>query len=453
MRDGSPGADSQDEAVRLRRELELARREAAQWKRTAETSESMSVHSKRVMLRTQEDLKRTISELKRASFEAEQASRAKSRFMAIMSHELRTPLNGIIGSLDCLLRGSLAPDQRDLADVMHQSSTALLEIIDDILDFSKIAAGKMTIESTPFHLPELVRGVVAMFRSSAGSKGLELRYEAGPAACRWVVGDPSRLRQVLANLVGNAIKFTAEGTVEVRLDPGSRPESARFSVGDTGVGIAPDALEKIFDMFLQEDTSTRRRFGGTGLGLAISRQLVDLMGGQIGVESTVGLGSTFHFEIPLPETEEPRARKPTVPDEDRPPSSGSQRFRRVLVVDDNPINRLVAQRILTKLGIESIIAVDGEDAVHRAREASFDLVFMDCSMPRMDGYEATRAIRALPGPVSRVPIVAMTALALAGDREKCLAAGMDEYLSKPIRVRDVEGILDELSARSAPVGA
>lgn len=433
------------ELGRLRKELRHARRDATQWRRIAETSESMSTQSKRVMLRTQEDLERTIAELEEATRDAQLASEAKGRFLAVMSHEIRTPLNGILGTLELIERTRLDRDQGELVQVVHDSSVALLRIVNDVLDFSKLEADAVTLEREPFDVRACLRDVVRTFRSSAIGKGVDLAAAWTDEVPEYVVGDVGRLRQVILNLVGNAVKFTSEGRVDLTMKAGGAPGRVRFEVADTGIGISSDAIARIFDVFTQEDTSTTRRFGGTGLGLAISRRLVHRMGSRIEVDSEVGRGSRFSFELDLPAAE--TAPIVAARGETRVRQSGpvEHRFRRALVADDNAVNRLIAGRILEALGVAVETASDGDEAVRRVRDEAFDVVLMDCSMPAMDGYAATRAIRSLDGDAKAVPIVAMTAYALEGDREKCIAAGMNEYLAKPIRIQDMESVLRALA--------
>ncbi len=517
------------------------------------------------------------TELAHARDEALTSARLKAEFLANMSHEIRTPMNGVLGMLGLLLESPLPADQREQAELAHQSAESLLTVINDILDFSKIESGKLKVEPVPLDLGALVEEVADTLSVPAERKGLELVVSYDPAAPRNVVGDPGRIRQILTNLIGNAVKFTERGHVLIRVvavERSGEDALVELSVEDTGIGIAPELAERIFDQFTQADTSTTRRFGGTGLGLAISRQLAELMGGGIAVRSLRGKGSTFTLRLPLPLAQPPQVEpvelaglsvlvvddleinrrvlreqltgwgcrvelagsapealvrlreragsedrvRVALLDHDMPGedgealaraisadpalagtvlvmlssacdrvdrtrlrSAGIERYLvkpvrtaqlqsalreaiggaavsapakvparpravpalsvRVLVAEDNPVNQKVASRMLQALGCRVELAADGREAVERVARVAYDLVFMDCQMPEMDGLDATRAIRQSESGGHRIPIVAMTAHVLSGDRERCLAAGMDDYLGKPVAREELERVL------------
>jgi signal transduction histidine kinase len=374
-------------------------------------------------------------ELRAARDAADAANRAKSSFIATMSHEIRTPLNGILGLARLLQDEGVTPSAQRHVALIDQSAQALRALVDDILDMSKIEAGRMDIEQATFDLQVLLDEVVNLHRVRATEKGLLLRLQLAPDVPRHVRSDPSRLRQILSNLVANAVKFTRQGQVDLSTKrlPGTA-DLVEFTVTDTGLGIADEFLPHLFEPFTQQDVGTSRRFGGTGLGLAIVQQLTGLLGGQVSVESVAGQGSCFRVRLPLP------------PAEAKPPGSvwggleESPRALRVLVVDDHSTNRLVATSLLRKLGCGTVEeANDGKEAVERALAQPYDLVLMDCEMPVMDGYEATRRLRAAG---CKSQIVAFTANVMVGARERCLAAGMDDYLSKPVSVDKLRMALD-----------
>ncbi|ASK99438.1 ATP-binding protein [Xanthomonas citri] len=540
--------------------------------------------------RLQQELRRhgeLEQELLRAKQAAEAATLAKGEFLATMSHEIRTPLNGIIPMLELISSGQLSLDQRDMLQTATGSSLQLLRIVDDILDYSKLEANKLELEITTFNLRELLDGVIQLLQRTAEGRQLRLSLDIEPSVRLLVRGDPIRLRQVLGNLIGNAIKFTERGSVDIqlrRLGETRAQHLLRFQVRDTGIGIAPDQQARLFRSFAQADASTTRLYGGTGLGLAICKRIIDLMGGRIGVESEPGRGSTFWFEIPLlkvigdlqqatgadaarvmvissdarlsqrlkrlldswgvshvlmettqealervrrhsdsqgfrcviadhdtlrysaravhralarPENansarliwlygEEPvpgelqdyatlvprlspdeTLRALVLPPEPKPahattlasamipeplpPPMANAREVRILLVEDNPVNLLVAQKLLAVLGFEADTATDGEAALARMESTRYDMVFMDCQMPVLDGYAATRRWRAMETESGGrpVPIVAMTANAMAGDRERCLAAGMDDYLSKPVAREQLDACLQRWLPRQA----
>ena len=394
-------------------------------------------------------LKQTQAILQQETERAEAASRAKSDFLANMSHELRTPMNGVLGMTGLLRETSLNNEQRELVETIASSGESLLLLLNDILDLSKIEADGLTLEETPFNLPSLMQDLMKLFDPLAKKKGLALHFNSDPNLPHYVVGDPARLRQIATNLIGNALKFTECGSVQLTLTTESESDGrARigFHVQDTGIGIREQNLDKIFNKFTQADESTTRRFGGTGLGLTICKYLAEAMGGTIGVSSVFGQGSDFHFALPL--TIATAAQTERLRNENTKEKTMSSDYimdfsnSRVIVVDDHPVNLFFARKLLLKFGFRTVdTAEDGPTALTMIGRSAYDVVILDCQMPDMDGYDVSRAIRLSESGTDRhVPIIAMTANAMVGDREKCLEAGMDDYVTKPInsdRVMDV----------------
>ncbi|WP_051378769.1 ATP-binding protein [Derxia gummosa] len=382
------------------------------------------------------------ADLLRATEEARAANRAKSEFLAVMSHEIRTPLNGVIGMTELLGTTTLDERQRRYVTAAAASGRHLLGLLNDILDFSKVEADRLALAPEPVEPGRLAREVIEAFLAEAAARELRIECDIAADVPLCVRADGLRLRQVLVNLVGNAIKFTPSGWVRLELTaaPAEGPDKVwlRFAVADSGIGIAPDARERIFDAFTQADSSTTRRYGGTGLGLAINARLVRLMGGELKVDSQLGAGSNFHFAAVFDCLSPAHEHAATAR------AAAAPRRQRVLVAEDNAVNQEVMRAMLDCCGVDITLAADGREAVAAARGTAFDLVLMDCLMPVLDGYEATRHIRAIEQAEARVPaaIIAVTANATEDDRRLCLAAGMDDFLAKPVSLDALRAVLD-----------
>jgi signal transduction histidine kinase/DNA-binding response OmpR family regulator len=411
----------------------------------------------RVQQRT-EQLSKANAQLATAKEAAESSNRAKSQFLANVSHEIRTPMTAVLGMNTLMLNTSLNPEQKDYAETIHHSAETLLALLNDILDFSKMEADKLDLEMIPFALKPCAKKVGGIFSSRATEKGIDLRMDFDPELPEFVRGDPGRCQQVLMNLISNAIKFTESGEVVLRMRRGHQAAKPRHvpievEVRDTGVGMTSSEQKRLLKPFAQADVSTTRRYGGSGLGLVICRRLVELMGGQLSLESRVGEGTSVRFCVELEEVDEPGVACPdmgtvrTQAGEVAPSNGSRRRALRVLVAEDTVANQKLLRHLLQKAGHVCDVVSNGVEAVSALEKGRYDLVLMDCQMPVMDGYEATRRIRQLEGESRQTIIIALTASAMKGDREACLAAGMNEYLTKPVILEALLAVLGRYAPR------
>lgn len=438
-------------------ETEILLRRVDRERRARKQAEQLLEHKSLELYQTNQRLQAHAAELERIVHErtraleqalqvVEDSLRAKGEFLAVVSHEIRTPMNGVLGMAQLLLMTELTEEQRRYAETIRSSGEILLALINDILDLSKLESGKVSISAKPIDIRTIVDDVIQLMSGQAQQKKLSLRAQVAEDVPAWLRGDGMRLKQIFLNLVGNAVKFTQRGSVRVEVAMAENGTWLECKVKDTGIGIPPDRAGRLFEKFSQVDSSINRRYGGTGLGLAICKRLVEGMGGTIGVESKAYHGSTFFFRVPAIPSD-----PPTETNVAKTMTPRALADLRILLVEDNAVNQMLAMSMLQKLGAKADLAADGLEALDRVRQGVYDLILMDMQMPRMDGLSATRAIRALPD-IRQPRIVALTANAMDADREACLDAGMNDFLTKPFQAFDLQDKL-EAAAAAAAAGA